>query len=71
MGRNRGGPSRNIYKGHMDKAKGGRIEGGMWGCVGQEGSVGNWGMETTVHEQQLREKTNKLCSKAGFPLRVS
>ena len=27
--------SRNMYEGHMDKAKGGRIEGGVgWGGVG-------------------------------------
>ena len=24
------GPSRNMYKGHMDKSKGGRINGGRW-----------------------------------------
>ena len=34
MGENKGSPSRNIYKGHMDKAKGGRFEGGRWGWVG-------------------------------------
>ena len=28
MGENREGPSRNMYKGHMDKAKGGRFVGG-------------------------------------------
>ena len=27
--------SKNMYKGHMDKAKGGRIESGRWGWVGQ------------------------------------
>ena len=26
--------SRNMYKGHMDKAKQGRSEGGRWGWVG-------------------------------------
>ena len=26
-------PSRNMYKGPMDKAKGGRFEGGLWGWV--------------------------------------
>ena len=25
--------SRNMYKGHMDKAKGGRMEGGRWGWL--------------------------------------
>ena len=39
-----------MYKGHMDKPKGGRIEGGKWGWVG--GSV--WGeRETTVLDQQF------------------
>ena len=32
------GPSRNRYRGHMDKAKGGRFEGGRWGWV-QWGAV--------------------------------
>ena len=39
-GRNMG-KSRNMYKGHMDKAKGGRIEGGRWGWLGCGGVV--WG----------------------------
>ena len=29
------GSSRNMYKGHIDKAKGYRSEGGRWGWVGQ------------------------------------
>ena len=28
------GPSRNMYKGHMDKAKGDRFEDERWGWVG-------------------------------------
>ena len=43
--------SRNIYKGHMDKAKGGRIEGERWGWVGLGGVVVGK-METAVLEQQ-------------------
>ena len=31
-------PSRNMYKGHMDKAKGGRFK------VGRQGWVGCWAM---------------------------
>ena len=42
--------SRNLNKGHMEKAKGGRIKGGRWGWVEQESSRGK--METTVLEQQ-------------------
>ena len=42
--------SRNVYKRHVDKAKGGRIKGGRWGWVEQESSRGK--METTVLEQQ-------------------
>ena len=41
-----GGASRDMYKGHMDKAKGGRIDGG---------AGDGWGggkMETIVLEQQ-------------------
>ena len=34
------GPSRNRYRGHMDKAKGGRFEGGRHGWVGWEVMVG-------------------------------
>ena len=36
MGKIGEGSSRNMYKGHMDKAKGGRIEGGRWGWLGGE-----------------------------------
>ena len=54
MGGKRGRLFRNIYKGHMDRAKvGGGIKGGRWGWLG----LGKWcrgraGMETTVLEQQ-------------------
>ena len=34
MGGKGGRVFRNMYKGHMDKAKGDRIEGGRWGWVG-------------------------------------
>ena len=34
------GASRNMYEGHMDKAKGGVFEGGRWGWVGHGGVVG-------------------------------
>ena len=34
------GPSRNMYKGHMDRAKGDRDEGGRQGRMGQGGVVG-------------------------------
>ena len=44
------GPSGNMYKGHMDKAKGGRIEGGRLGWGGHGGVK----METTVLEQQQK-----------------
>ena len=50
MGEIREGLSRNMYKGHMDKAKVGRIEGRRWGWV--EWGVGVRKMETTVLEQQ-------------------
>ena len=44
------GSSRNMCKGHMDKAKGGRFEGGRQGWVGQ-GGHGGMKTETTVLEQ--------------------
>ena len=40
MGGNREGSSKNMYKGHMDKAKGGRIEGGRWWWMGHASVVG-------------------------------
>ena len=54
MGGNRGGSSRNMYKGHMDKAKGNRIEWGV-GKGGMGGLVGG-GMERTVFEQQQQQQ---------------
>ena len=35
MGKIGEGPSRNMYKGHMDKAEGGKFEGGRLGWVGK------------------------------------
>ena len=46
--------SRNMYKGLMDKAKAGRLEGRRWGWVGL-GGHGGVKMETTVLEQQLKK----------------
>ena len=43
-----------MCKGHMDKAKGGRIEGRRWGWVGCGGEI-----ETTVLEQHLKKKKKK------------
>ena len=41
-----------MYKGPMDKAKGGRIEGGMWGLGGGVRESGGGGrMGTTVRKQ--------------------
>ena len=50
----REGSSRNMYKGHMDKAKGGRIEGGRWRMGGVWGVVVGE-METTLLEQQYKK----------------
>ena len=47
-----------MYKGHMDKAKGGRFEGGRWGWVGWE-VCGGVKMETIVLEQQLKKRKKK------------
>ena len=51
MGRKGRRVVRNMYKGHMDKAKEGRIEGGRQGWLEWEGVVVGE-METTVLEQQ-------------------
>ena len=50
MGKIVEGSSRNMYKGHMDKAKGGRIEGGRQGWE----ELGEWRgkSEATVLEKQ-------------------
>ena len=40
VGRKGEGLLRNMYKGHMDKVKGGRIEGGRQQWVGQGGVLG-------------------------------
>ena len=42
-------PKQNKH-GHVDKTKGGRIEGGKWGWLGWGRVMGE--METTVLEQQ-------------------
>ena len=41
-----------MYKGHMDKAKGGRFEGRRQGWVGR-GARGGRKMETTILEKQF------------------
>ena len=57
-----------MYKGHMDKAKEGRFEGGRQGWVGW-GQRGRVKMETTVPEQQqqffLKKEKNdrKVCKR--------
>ena len=50
MGERRVRLSRNIYKGHMDKAKGEYDKGGEVGMAGVGGSYGGK-METTILEQ--------------------
>ena len=50
MGKIWEGSSWNMYKGHIDKAKRGRIKGGRQGGVRWEGSGGGK-METTTVEQ--------------------
>ena len=51
MGEGRKG---TCMKGYMDKAQGGRIEGGRWRWMGWVGS-GEGKLETTVLEKQLRK----------------
>ena len=58
MGGKGEGVFRNMYEGHMDKTKGGRIEGGRWGWLGLRGLVG-------VKWRQLYLKNNKKVRKEG------
>ena len=58
MGENAEGLSRNMYEGHMDKAKGGQDQGQEVGMAGV-GVSGGGEMETTVLEQQ-EKKEKKL-----------
>ena len=46
---------RNVYEGHMDKAKGGWDQGWEVGMAGVEGSCGGK-IETILLEQQLKKK---------------
>ena len=50
--------SRNMYKGHIDKAKGGRMKKWKAEMDGVRGSDGEK-METTVLEQQKQKKGEK------------
>ena len=59
MGKEGEGSSRNMYKGPMDKAKGGKD--GRWEVVvGSVGKSGGGKMETTVLEPQLKNATTKI-----------
>ena len=58
MGEKWEGLSRNMYKGHMDKAKGGRIEGGRQGWVG-------WGWVVRGKWRQLQLNNNKKKKQNG------
>ena len=59
----REGLSKNMHKGHMDKAKGGGIEGGRWGWLGS----GKWWGEkwrqlylNNNKKEKEKEKKEKL-----------
>ena len=58
----------NMYKGHMDKTKRGRIKGGKWGWPGW-GRIGGGKMETTVLEQQFKECEKNTFKRQGFQVR--
>ena len=49
-----GGASRNMYEGHMDKAKGGDFEGGRQGWVGCRGH-GGAKINTNILEEQIKK----------------
>ena len=59
------GSSRNMYKGHMDKAKGGvRLR--LGGEDGWDGGSGGGKMETTVLEQQVKKENNSYVPKRNI-----
>ena len=45
-----------MYKGHMDKAKGGRIEGERWGWLGCGGVVEGKGIQLYLNNNKKRKK---------------
>ena len=50
-----------MYKGHMDKAKGGRIKGGRWGWMGQGGvQGGKWRQLYLNNSKKIIKKINKI-----------
>ena len=56
-------PSRNMYKGHMDKAEGGMFRGGRWGLVGQRGVAG--GKWIQLYFKTIQKKRKKLKKENG------
>ena len=61
--------SRNTNKGHMDKAKGGRIEGGMWGWVGRGEVVVGEMRQLYLNNNKKKEKNKFLqkgCERKGL-----
>ena len=52
-------PSRNMHKGHMDKAKGGRIDGGIREWVGRRGVVGRKWRQLYLNNNLKKEKKEK------------
>ena len=66
--------SRNVYKGHIDKAKGARIEGGRQGWVGhgawwgENGDNYTW---TAIKKIKLKKSDPPLSRKNRIPPRVS
>ena len=63
MGRKEGRVFRNIYKGHMDKPKWGRIKDGKWGWLGWGGK---WGAVGGGKWRQLYLNNNKKSLKNYF-----
>ena len=62
MGGKGGRVVRNMYKGHMDKAKAGRIEGGRWGWLGWGGWWGGKWRQLYLNNNK-KSKINKIKNK--------
>ena len=56
MGGKGEGLSRNMYKGHVDKLKEGRIEGRRWDCLVCGGVVGRKWRQLYLNNNKKRER---------------
>ena len=56
--------SRSMFKGHMDKAKGGSIKGGRWGLLGWEGVVDRKWRQLYLNNNKKKNPYTKMSTVA-------